>query len=378
MTDFSNDTVTEVTHTDTATVDDAAFKQNFKAAPSKPKLTRAEKKKAKEAEEKKALEIQAAATEAIQLSVDLASNCTNLEKADQKHGARYKYKRYQLIAKAHAIVEKIEVSGYAAEIKTAMRADLRERYNIKTQENSSLANVVVRYVTNTNRKNAFMYARVVEAAQAQGVESSALVSFIVANKGIANIKGEQTPTQKAREKQANAQKDFEHGMARYGLNRVYDKIHRQDFIGTLPISNAKLNDHWDSRGDARFVYLFAEIKGNNLNVVDLVPAVTRTHEDEFGFFYALLENMRMESKYGFEADKKIMQKIAGYFAAYNCLMQIENKALRFDAYGNPSNTSGEHFEFNREFMNLIAITNNAALASNDPTQLNQYIEWMHH
>ena len=95
---------------------------------------------------------------------------------------------YALLKDIHAFAEKVLASDALEDVIKQMREDLRWNHEIKTQANSPALNIIVRYVTRTNRKNACVYARVIRKAMADGITSAELTEYIVKANGIDNIR----------------------------------------------------------------------------------------------------------------------------------------------------------------------------------------------
>ena len=95
---------------------------------------------------------------------------------------------YSLLADLMAFADMVMVSPYKHSILSKMREVLSKKYKIKTQRNSSDILILVKYVVRTNRKNAHVYARVLDLAYKSDVMPNELPDFIRENGGIDRIR----------------------------------------------------------------------------------------------------------------------------------------------------------------------------------------------
>ena len=95
---------------------------------------------------------------------------------------------YELLARIHAYAEEVQANSDVDAVVKQMREELLKKHKIKTQKDSPPLNIIVRFVTRTNRKNASVYARVIRKAIADGITSAGLVAYIVKAKGIDKIR----------------------------------------------------------------------------------------------------------------------------------------------------------------------------------------------
>ncbi len=129
-----------------------------------------------------------AASSALSVGDQLAIDAENFSKFEVQSEENKNSKLYQLLTDIHAFVEHVQAQPNVNDIIKAMRHKLSNSFDIKTQANSPALNVIVRYVTRTNRKNACVYARVLSVAQSNNISSADLTDYIRANNGIHNIR----------------------------------------------------------------------------------------------------------------------------------------------------------------------------------------------
>lgn len=95
---------------------------------------------------------------------------------------------YRLLAEIMSVYEDLAACSIQERVVKQMRVILKEKYGIKTQANSKLASLVVRYVTRSNRKTAHIYSKVIETAKELGVKSTGLAEFIKQKGGIDKVR----------------------------------------------------------------------------------------------------------------------------------------------------------------------------------------------
>lgn len=95
---------------------------------------------------------------------------------------------YGLLQKIMQLSEAFDASSDKADLIKLMRVQLLNEYGIKTQDNSSDASVLVRFVTRADRKTAHVYARAIEAAKANNINADKFIEYIVQQGGIERIR----------------------------------------------------------------------------------------------------------------------------------------------------------------------------------------------
>ncbi len=95
---------------------------------------------------------------------------------------------YGLLQKIMKLYEEFETSSDMSTSIKYLRTELAETHGIKTQENTSDAAVLVRYVTRADRKTAHVYARAIESAKSSGINSEALIDYLKDKGGVEKIR----------------------------------------------------------------------------------------------------------------------------------------------------------------------------------------------
>ncbi|MBU3615381.1 hypothetical protein ICN46_10810 [Polynucleobacter sp. Latsch14-2] len=97
---------------------------------------------------------------------------------------------YQSLGKMYALAQKLDQSADKQEQVASMRKILSEKYNIRTQENTSDVAVLVRYITRADRKTTHVYARAIEAAKANEVPELHFARYLEQEGGVERIRAE--------------------------------------------------------------------------------------------------------------------------------------------------------------------------------------------
>ena len=95
---------------------------------------------------------------------------------------------YELLGKIYSLAEDLDGCIDRKEQVTLLKKVLSKKYGIRTQENTSDTAVLVRYVTQTDRKTAHVYARAIEAARLNKIDSTKFVGYVEQAGGIEKIR----------------------------------------------------------------------------------------------------------------------------------------------------------------------------------------------
>jgi len=171
---------------------------------------------------------------------------------------------YGLLAELMRYSDQVLGSDSKLEILSKMRSTLSKKYQIKVQKNTPELTIIVKYVVRTNRKNAHVYARVLDIAYRQDVMADELEDFIRQNGGIDRIRESNANLEAVAKKKArNEQKlNFIRALMR-------EKV-------SMPISEFQIPMEWsseihDSGGVSEFFYPVCVRVPGGFKVVGVVP-----------------------------------------------------------------------------------------------------------
>ncbi len=166
-------------------------------------------------------------------------------------------KLYGLLGNMLAVCLDVEASGESERVVKEMRSKLKADYGIKTQANSRMPTIVVRYIVRSSRKTAHVYGRVIEVAMTNGIKPEQLPDFIREKGGIEEIR---LSVVTAEEKKANEDK---WANARHALSSL---LHQREPIGKVVLNN---NVRLPYASDVAFDYLICDtnIKTGELEVL---------------------------------------------------------------------------------------------------------------
>jgi exonuclease I len=101
---------------------------------------------------------------------------------------------YELLGKIYALAEQLDCCNDREDQVAILRKVLSEKYGIRTQENTSDTTVLVRYITQADRKTAHVYSRAIETARLNKVDSSEFAGYVEQAGGVERIRaGNATP-----------------------------------------------------------------------------------------------------------------------------------------------------------------------------------------
>jgi hypothetical protein len=172
---------------------------------------------------------------------------------------------YLMLAEMMHVCEDIWASNSEEYIVKYLRKDLREKWNMKTQKNTSVTALVVRYITRGTRQLIYNYAKVIDTARAAGISARELADYIKCKGGIdglrkklVDVEARRELTHRGKAVQANITKHL-----------TYNKR-----IGSLNLSNAA-NKMSAGCSDVKFnVCLSTFIDGEEHIVASIYPSST--------------------------------------------------------------------------------------------------------
>ena len=95
---------------------------------------------------------------------------------------------YELLGKIYALAEQLDSCIDKEDQVITLRKVLSEKYGIRTQENTSDTTVLVRYITQADRKTAHVYSRAIEIARLNKVDSSKFAGYVEQAGGVERIR----------------------------------------------------------------------------------------------------------------------------------------------------------------------------------------------
>nr|WP_315127824.1 hypothetical protein [uncultured Polynucleobacter sp.] len=171
---------------------------------------------------------------------------------------------YGLLADLMRYSDQVLGSDYKLEILSKMRSTLSTKHNIKVQRNTPDLTIIVKYVVRTNRKNAHVYARVLDMAYRQDVMADELEDFIRQNGGIDRIRESNTNLEAVTKKKAKGEHELKF------IKALLDEK------AATPITEFSIPLEWsskvhDSMGVGAFFYPICKRVLGGYKVVGVVP-----------------------------------------------------------------------------------------------------------
>jgi hypothetical protein len=94
---------------------------------------------------------------------------------------------YVMLANIMRFTVEVNASVEKDVLLKSIRHELQNKYNIKTQANSSTTAILVKYITRADRKTTHVYARAIDAAIASDVKADEFVEFAETEGGLEQI-----------------------------------------------------------------------------------------------------------------------------------------------------------------------------------------------
>ena len=173
---------------------------------------------------------------------------------------------YVMLADMMRVCEDIWASNYEEYIFKNLRKILRDKWNIKTQKNTSTTTLAVRYITRGTRQLVHNYAKVIDNAKEAGVSAAQLAEYIKSKGGIDEVRKKMVSaeTRHLIKQQANEMRD---NLTKY---LTYKKAN----IGTLNLKNNSKSIR-ACCSDVKFtVCLSAFVDGEERVVATIYPSST--------------------------------------------------------------------------------------------------------
>lgn len=97
---------------------------------------------------------------------------------------------YELLGKIYSLAEQLDECIDKEDQVRLLRNILFDKYGIRTQENTSDITVLVRYITQADRKTAHVYSRAIDAARTNAIPSSDFSEYIEKAGGVERIRAD--------------------------------------------------------------------------------------------------------------------------------------------------------------------------------------------
>ena len=95
---------------------------------------------------------------------------------------------YEILSGIMALSLQVQSSNACEKIIKKMRDTLRSDFSLKTQKNSKISSIVVKYVTRSSTKTAHVWGRVIQSAIDAGITADNLAEYIKDNGGIEKLR----------------------------------------------------------------------------------------------------------------------------------------------------------------------------------------------
>ena len=128
----------------------------------------------------------------LKVSKTLIGQADDLAQEHESFNANYivagRLALYELLSKIYGLTISLSMATDKEALIENMRASLATNYKIRTQANSSATNILVRYITRSDRKTAHVYARAIETAIANQIKLENFVAYIQQQGGIEQMR----------------------------------------------------------------------------------------------------------------------------------------------------------------------------------------------
>ena len=115
---------------------------------------------------------------------------------------------YALLEKIYLLAQQFEASPDKEDLYRLLRGEMKNKFRIKVQDNTSNIALLVRYITRAERKTAHVYARAIESAMHHKISSMTLSSYLEAKGGIEKIRAESASTTSGQDEFIRLSRDY--------------------------------------------------------------------------------------------------------------------------------------------------------------------------
>jgi hypothetical protein len=216
---------------------------------------------------------------------------------------------YVMLADMMQVCEDIWASNCEEYLVKNIRKELRDKWDIKTQKNTSTTALVVRYITRGTRQLVHNYAKVIDNAKEAGVNATQLAEYIKSRGGIDEARKKMVSAETKRELSLRA-KTIQANTTKHLTNNKR--------IGSLNLSN-KSNGITAGCYDVRFtVSLSTYVDGEERVVATIYPSSTIV-EDCLSLYKLSCEAAAMDDGTG---------KFANFCKEYGLNMDVIHRWMR--------------------------------------------------
>lgn len=172
---------------------------------------------------------------------------------------------YALLSEIMVFGSEILSSPHKSIILKSMRNALQNKHGIKTQSNSPDLLIIVKYIVRTNRKNAHVYARVIDLAIRSKIQPSDLPEFIKSNGGIERIRESNAAIPAVNSDEKNMSKVLD-----LMVSCLYVRSDESAYASFKPDHKFSSEIH-DAKGFGNFSYAICDYVGGEYKVVGFIP-----------------------------------------------------------------------------------------------------------
>lgn len=180
-------------------------------------------------------------TKQSELVDDALNACDELAKQNSKYHADYVVRGtqalYELLNAIYSLAIEIDSSSAKDLIIKKMRSLLKER-GIKTQKNTPVMTVLVKYVVGADRKTAANYSRVLQVAMDEQLDPGEIAAYISRRGGIGQIHDTETK-QHAKKLSSSDNKERLELMREFMTLQSFETKHEFSYDGNVLIYNAE-------------------------------------------------------------------------------------------------------------------------------------------
>lgn len=232
---------------------------------------------------------------------------------------------YNLLEKIYQLTEQIEMDPQKNQILDDMKNQLFSKYAIKAQRNSSISSILVRYITQSDRKTAHVYARAIETAKAEGIRPEDFSYYISEKGGVESIRKLGV---KKIESNLDNKKWLDVRENRLNFMSEILKVKSENPLGSITIDKKYENIFYDQEGLSEYNYFVGKkLNGSVYKILDLLNMDYETEAILLDRLFKFKGTRAFYSEEDQEIVKKAKKALKEKLEKKNDLLEIEKNEM---------------------------------------------------
>lgn len=234
---------------------------------------------------------------------------------------------YDLLGNIYVLSKQIEGEVDKKSLIEGLKLELFNRFAIKSQKNTTVAALLVKYITKADRKTAHVYARAIETAKANNIHPENMKAYLEEKGGIEKIRmlGVKKEVSNVDDKGWLDKKE----------NRVEFMYSILDVISEEPLASFEVDRKHQSRifdqsREGEYTYMVCHREGSKFKALDVLPMSEELEDDLLDRLFKYTSSRSYYTK----EEKELITKARGLLKTRRerrnaVLLEIEAEKTKF-------------------------------------------------